>query len=415
VSFGRTGWAKMSDFGYVAIDPEGRTRRGRVTADTITQAESALVARKLFVVRVEAGRPEEPNARALFTGRRDKMSTLDLVLFTRQLATLAEVSPLEEALRTIERQTEAQGPHAVVRRVQQGLVEGHRLSDTMRRESTSFPPLYVAMVAAGETSGRLPLILTRLALLLERQEEVRTRVFAALAYPIIVAVVAIFVVGALMVLVVPQVVEQFDSFGQTLPLLTRIVISVSSFLTHFWWALIVVAVTASLGVVTVLRTPSVRLRADRIILRLPVVGRLARARHAARMARTLATMVASHLPLLDGLMLTTPTIRNLALRQASETMIESVRGGGSFAGAMERTGVFPPLMVYLTASGESAGQLDMMLERAADHLEREFDRFATTGLSLLEPLIIVVMGALVALIVLSIMLPILQLQSLVGQ
>jgi general secretion pathway protein F len=405
----------MSDFGYVAIDPEGRTRRGRVTADTITQAESELVARKLFVVKVEAGRPEKSTKASLVTGRRDRMSTLDLVLFTRQLATLAEVSPLEEALGTIARQTEAEGLRAVVRRIQQGLVEGHRLSGTLQRESASFPSLYVAMVAAGETSGQLPLILTRLAALLERQEEVRSRVFAALAYPLIVAVVAIFVVIAMMVLVVPRVVEQFDSFGQTLPLLTRIVIGISGFLTDFWWVLLAVVVATFLTAMAALRRPAVQLMVDRTILRLPVIGRLVRARHAARMARTLATMVASHLPLLDGLTLTTPTIRNLALRQASEAMIESVRGGGSFAGAMERTGVFPPLLVYLTASGESAGQLDMMLERAADHLEREFDRFAATGLSLLEPIIIVVMGALVALIVLSIMLPILQLQSLVGQ
>jgi len=164
-----------------------------------------------------------------------------------------------------------------------------------------------------------------------------------------------------------------------------------------------------------LKEPAIRLAVDSRLLRLPLLGRLLRDLHAARMARTLSTMVASRLPLLEGLTLTGGTIHNRRLRLASDEIIESIRGGGSLSAAMRRATVFPPLLVYLAASGEAAGQLDTMLERAADYLEREFDRFTATAMALLEPLIIVVMGGVVATIVLSILLPILQLNTLAGQ
>jgi general secretion pathway protein F len=163
-----------------------------------------------------------------------------------------------------------------------------------------------------------------------------------------------------------------------------------------------------------LRKPGPRRAFDGWLLRLPLLGRLLRDLHAARFARTLATMVASRLPLIEGLRLTIPTIRNTVLAAATADIVEQVRGGGSLSAAMRNAGVFPPLLVYLAASGESAGQLDTMLERAADYLEREFDRFTATAMALLEPLIIVVMGVIVALIILSILLPILQLQQMTG-
>ena len=178
---------------------------------------------------------------------------------------------------------------------------------------------------------------------------------------------------------------------------------------------LLVAALVGLGIWQALKQPAIRLAVDTRLLRLPLVGRLLRDLHAARMARTLSTMVASRLPLLDGLQLTAGTIHNRRLRLASDEIVEAIRGGGSLSAAMRRAAVFPPLLTYLAASGEAAGQLDTMLERAADYLEREFDRFTATALSLLEPLIIVVMGGIVATIVLSILLPILQLDTLAGQ
>lgn len=404
----------MPDFDYLAIDTRGGERRGSVTATTIEDARARLDQRRLYIVRLEPGSGAAGARRPLFALTRRKLSPKELTLFTRQLATLVSVSPLEESLRTISRQTEKPHVRTIVGAVHAGVLEGRRMSDAMGREPKSFPPLYRAMVSAGESSGTLPVILERLAALLERQAQVRSKVLTAIAYPVVLAVVALFVVVSLMMFVVPKVVEQFETVGQQLPLLTRLVIGVSDLLVNWWWALIAAVALLALVGWRALGDPAVRLAFDRWLLRLPLIGRLTRDLHAARMARTLSTMVASRLPLLEGLVLTTGTIHNRALRAASDDIVEAIRGGGSLSAALRRAGVFPPLLVYLAASGEAAGRLDAMLERAADYLEREFDGFTATALSLLEPAIIVVMGGLVATIVLSILLPILQLETLAG-
>lgn len=404
----------MTSFDYVALDTAGRERRGNVRAGSIEAARAQLDRRRLYVVRLESGSGAPPALLSRKFTLRRRMSAKQLTLFTRQLATLVQVAPLEEGLRTIARQSEEAQVARVLGQVHAGVVEGRRLSEAMTREAPSFPALYRAMVAAGESSGSLPLILERLAELLERQAKVRGKVLTALAYPIVLALVATFVVFALMVFVVPQVAEQFDNVGQTLPLLTRIVMGLSGFLAGWWWALALLLAGLALLAWRALRDPGIRLAVDRRTLAIPLIGRLVRDLHAARMARTLSTMVASRLPLLEGLALTTQTIHNRALRAASAEIVESIRGGGSLSAALKRAQVFPPLLVYMAASGEAAGRLDTMLERAADYLEREFDAFTATALSLLEPAIIVLMGGVVATIVLSILLPILQLDTLAG-
>jgi general secretion pathway protein F len=405
----------MPDFAYVGLDTAGRERRGSVRAETPDLARAQLTSRKLYVVRiepaVESGAPPLLS-RGLLARRR--MGAKQLTLFTRQLATLITVSPLEEALRTLSRQAEREEVRRVLASVHEGVVEGRRLADAMGREPKSFPPLYRAMVAAGEGSGTLPPILERLSALLERQAQVRGKVLSTLAYPIILAIVAAFVIFALMIFVVPKVVEQFEDVGQQLPLLTRIVIGLSNFLSNWWWAILILIALSVFAGGRALREEGLRMKFDGMLLRLPLIGRLIRDLHAARMARTLSTMVASRLPLLEGLKLTTGTVHNRVLRAASADIAETIRTGGSLSGALRKTGVFPPLLVLLAASGEASGRLDMMLERAADYLEREFDSFTSTALALLEPAIIIVMGVIVALIVLSILLPILQLDTLAG-
>lgn len=407
----------MPDFAYVAVDPRGREKRGTVHAASDRVAREGLEARRLYVVRVSpqagsaaAGRTATP----LPWARPRRLSANQLTLFTRQLATISAVSPLEEALRTIVRQSERQHVRTIVANVADGVVEGRRLADAMAREPKSFPALYRAMVSAGESSGALPELLERIAKLLERQAEMRGKVLSALAYPVVLTIVAIAVVAALMIAVVPRVVAQFEDVGQQLPLLTRVVIGLSGFLAGYWWAILLALALAAAAMWRALREESIRLHFDRRLLRLPLLGRLIRDLHAARMARTLSTMIASRLPLIEGLKLTAGTLHNRALRSAMVEMVDSIRGGGSLSGAFARAGIFPPLLVYLVASGETAGQLDSMLARAADYLEREFDNFTATALSMLEPAIIVVMGAVVATIVLAILLPILQLQTLIG-
>lgn len=403
----------MSEYSYRAIDPAGRERRGRVSAGSDGEARTQLVRRRLYVVSIDpASDRGAPKASLLQRG--GALSHRQLALFTRQLATLAQVCPLEEALRTAARQNDAVRARGVIEAIHGGVVEGLPLSEAMRREPRSFPPLYRAMVSAGEGSGQLGDVLERLAKLLERQAELRAKVLAAVAYPAVLALVAMIVVILLMVSVVPRIVEQFSTMEQELPLLTRLVMGASRFAANWWWAVALAVAACGVLVWMALKRDDVRLRADRLLLSLPLFGRLIRDLNAARMARTLASMVASRLPLVEGLQLTRDTVGNRALRAANGQMIEVVRGGGSLSGAMRASGLFPPLLVSMTASGETAGRLDTMLERAADHLDREFDKFTATALALLEPAIIVIMGVVVALIILAILLPILQLQSLTG-
>jgi general secretion pathway protein F len=404
----------MADFGYVAVDPRGRERRGTVQASSDAEARSRLQSQRLYVVRVQPQPVGETTNRASPSWRARKLSSKQLTLFTRQLATVVRVSPLEEALRTIARQSEQQHVREIVSHVADAVVEGRRFADALAREPKSFPALYRAMVSAGEASGTLGEILDRLAALWERQAEMRGKLITALAYPIVLTIVAVGVVAALMIAVVPKVVEQFDDVGQQLPLLTRIVIGASDVMAAYWWIMLLLLAGLGVTAIRLRNVEAVRLPFDHFLLRLPLLGRLIRDLHAARMARTLSTMIESRLPLIDGLKLTAATVHNHALRKATADIVESIRSGGSLSAAIGRAGIFPPLLVYLAASGESSGQLDTMLARAADYLEREFDNFTATALSMLEPGIIVVMGGVVATIVLAILLPILQLQSLIG-
>ena len=405
----------MTDFGYAAIDVSGAERRGRVAAATPELAREMLTAKKLFVVKLQPLSDRQEASTSLtskLSAFRKRASQRQITLFTRQLSTLAALSPLEEALRTISLQTEKPLMRSIISSVHMSVFEGRRLADALAQEPRSFSPLYRALVSAGENSGSLPIMLERLAFLLERQSAMRSRVLSALAYPIILALVAMLVVTALMIFVIPKVVEQFDTVGQTLPLLTRIVMGTSNLLANWWWAMGLVIIAAIVVATQALSSPALRLRFDTRLLRLPFLGRMIRDLHAARMARTLSTMVSSRLPLYEGLALTVPTVSNRALRNATEQMVQDIRGGSSLSAAMKRTAVLPPLLVYLAASGEASGQVDVMLSKAADYMEQEFDQFTSTALALLEPAIIVIMGVIVAAIVLAILLPILQLEAL---
>jgi general secretion pathway protein F len=399
----------VAAFDYSALDPRGRTRSGTVAAGSEREARERLVQRHLVPVKL-APATATPARVGLLRGR---FGARDLALVTRQLATLASVAPLEEALRTIGTQAEKPAVRRTLLSTHAAVVEGFRLSEAMARQGDAFPPLYRAMVAAGEGTGALPDILERLADLLEHQQQVRSRLVTALVYPAALALVALLVVIALMTFVVPKVVEQFDSMGRTLPWLTRAVIGVSELMTGWGWAIAALVVAAAVAFARALRRPGFRLRVDAALLRAPLLGRLIRDVHAARLSRTLAIMLASGLPLMEGLNVTARTVGNRVLRRATEDMAESIREGGSLSAAMRRAGVFPPTLLYMAASGENSGRLAPMLERAADYLEREFATFTAAALSLLEPAIIVAMGGLVALIVLSILLPILQFNSLV--
>ena len=403
----------MASFDYVAADAGGRTVTGSLAAADEAAARSLLARRRLMPLELvptlgaSARQASDGLPRAVA-----RLSGKTLALTTRQLATLVSVAPIEEAVRTMALQADKPAVRRVLEGVHGGVLEGRRLSEAMGLQGQAFPPLYRAMVSAGESSGALGPILERLADGMERDQTVRGKVVTALVYPTVLAVVALGVIGALMTFVVPKVVDQFADMNQTLPLLTRLVIGLSDLMRNWSWLAAVIIVAGGLAGAALIRNPKHRLRLDGAVLRLPVVGRLTRDLHGAKMARTLSTIIAAGLPVLEGLTITARTVSNRRLRQATETMADAVREGGGLSAAMRRADVFPPILVYMTASGESSGRLEPMLDRAADYLEREFATFTAVMLSLLEPAIIVVMGGVVALIVLSILLPILQINTL---
>ncbi|WP_043799861.1 type II secretion system inner membrane protein GspF [Arenimonas malthae] len=397
----------MAAFDFLALDTDGRERHGLLDAPSEAEARARLERRQWLPVRVS------PAAAAPARARTGKLGAKALALVTRQLATLASVTPLEEALHTLAAQAENKRLRDVLARTHAHLVEGHRLSEAMGRVEGAYPPLYRAMVAAGESAGALPAVLERLADMLERQQALRSKLLTALIYPAALALTAGAVVVALMGFVVPKVVEQFESMGRTLPLLTRGVIALSELVSQWGLPLLVLAVALGMGFAATLRKPGPRLAFDRWLLRLPLAGRLVRDVHAALMARTLATVVASGLPLMEGLAITARTVHNRALREATEGMVAAIREGGSLSAAMRRAGVFPPTLLHLASSGEESGRLAPLLDRAADYLDREFHTFTSLVLSLLEPAIIVLLGGVIAVIVLSILLPILQFNTLV--
>jgi len=403
----------MASFDYVAADADGRTVTGSLAAPDEAAARALLVRRRLMPLELIPTRGASarqasdatPKAAARLNGK-------TLALTTRQLATLVSVAPIEEAVRTMALQADKPAVRRVLEGVHGGVLEGRRLSEAMALQGQAFPPLYRAMVSAGESSGALGPILERLADGMERDQTVRGKVVTALVYPAVLAVVALGVIGALMTFVVPKVVDQFADMNQALPLLTRLVIGLSDLMRNWSWLAALIIVLGGLTAAALIRNPAHRLRLDGALLRLPIVGRLTRDLHGAKMARTLSTIIAAGLPVLEGLTITARTVSNRRLRQATETMADAVREGGGLSAAMRRADVFPPILVYMTASGESSGRLEPMLDRAADYLEREFATFTAVMLSLLEPAIIVVMGGVVALIVLSILLPILQINTL---
>lgn len=404
----------MPAFEYEALDPKGVLKTGVVSADSARLARRELRQIRLMPVRIApvAVRADRKFSLPLFA-RRNGLKPAALMLLTRQLATMVgAAAPLEESLHTIALQADDKNVRAVLLDVRTSVTEGQRLADAMAQHPEVFSPLYRALIAAGEMSGNLAGVLERLSEHLEKTERLRAKVTTALIYPIVLSAVAMGVIIILMTFVVPKVIAQFDSLGQELPLLTRILVFVSESLSSYGLAMIAFLAVASFFFTRALARPAFRRRVDAGLLTLPVIGKLLRGLYAARLARTLGTLVASGSPISEGLTAAKATVSNLVLADAVGAVGISIQEGTSLSQAMRRTGLFPPMVVYMSAIGESTGRLDLMLTKAAEHLEREFETVTTAAIGLLEPLIVVVMGAVVAMIILAILLPILQLNSI---
>jgi len=404
----------MSGFEYSALEATGRETRGVIEADTERHARSLLRDRGLAPLAVEGIR-----SAAQQTGRRDLfsrpgLSRKGLALVTRQFATLARAGlTIEECLNVLIEQTESAGARTLFAAVRARVLEGQSLSNGLAAFPGSFPPIYRALIEAGEQSGRLGDVLERLADYTENRESLRDKVRLAFIYPVFVTVVAFAVVGLLLVYVVPQVTRVFSNLGQTLPLVTRILIAMSDFARAsgaFWLAGLAVAFFAGRFL---LRDEERRRRWHGWLLRLPLAGRLIRGVNAARFADTLGLLTASGVPLLVSLQSAAAVVTNLPMRAAVDEAVRRVREGESLAPALGAAKLFPPLVIHLIASGEATGRLDTMLARAAEAQARELENWTRGLTALLEPLLILAMGAIVLFVVVAILLPIFEMNQLV--
>lgn len=401
----------MAAYEYIAVDAEGRRRKGVISADTQKAARRELRRQALTPLKLLPTRERQTTTGGA-SGRKGALKARDLVLVTRQLAMLVSSGmPVEEAVASIARTAQTPSVRTVMSSVRAGVVEGQSLSDAMRTEAASFDGLFRSVVSAGEKAGALGKVLGRLATDLEKTQAMQRKVTSALIYPMILSLVALSVVIALMVFVVPRVVEQFDGMGQQLPLLTSVLLSISEFLRSYGLILLGVIVAGVVVFNRLLRSDSVRLWRDGLVLGLPVIGDLTRSVGAARFSRTFATLNDSGATVLDALLAARETTTNRVMRGEVDEIIDTVRKGGALSSAMAKTTTFPPLVVNMAASGEAGGRLGDVFEKGAEYLEGDFDQRTGIALGLLEPLITVVMGGIVLVIILAIMLPILQINS----
>jgi len=403
----------MPAFEYEALDAGGKSRKGVVSADSQRLARREL--RRLNLTPVDISAPRGERAASGSLRKQARIPVSELVVLTRQLAALIGAStPLEEALNAIALQTDKPGVRTRLLGVRERVMEGWRFADALGEDPKSFPPLYCAVIAAGEASGDLGGVLERLATMLEKNRAMKGKAVASLIYPAVLAFVAGGVVTALMVFVVPKIVEQFNSFNAQLPFLTRLVIGVSDFVVNYGVYTFVAMLLIGAAFWRAMKEPPVRLAVHRNILRLPVLGKLVRALEGARFARTLATLFAGGAPLLDSIEGAQRTVSNAYIRDRLDVTVKLVAEGASMAAGLKRAGALPPMLTHMVAAGERSSSVPELLDKAALQLEEEFDTASTVALRLLEPAIIVIMGGAVLVIVLSIMLPILRLNSLIS-
>jgi general secretion pathway protein F len=404
----------LGAFEYTAVDATGRERKGVLEGDTARAVRQMLRDQSLLPLSVsEVLQTETSRERKQFTLRRG-ISAADLSLLTRQIATLVRSGlPLEEALLAVSEQTERPRIRSIIMGVRAKVMEGHSLADGLADFPRVFPELYRATVSAGEQSGHLDTVLERLADYTESREQLRSRTMTAMLYPVLLFVVCVSIVAMLLTFVVPKIVKQFENSKAELPLLTQVLIAISDFLRSWGLLTLVVVILGFVGFFRWLRDPAARRRFHSFLLRLPLLGKVVRGNNTARFARTFSTLTSSAVPVLEALRISGEVVTNLPMRDAVQDAAARVREGAPIGRSLGTSKMFPPMMIHLISSGETSGDLETMLDRAATNQEREMDSILGAVVGLLGPLMILVMGGLVLLIVLAMLLPIFQLNQLI--
>ncbi|WP_150137599.1 type II secretion system inner membrane protein GspF [Candidatus Enterovibrio escicola] len=405
----------MTAFEYKALNAKGRTVKGVIEADTARQVRHMLREETLIPVEVVPTSEKERQHRSQFISFQRGISTNELALFTRQVATLVQAAmPLEECIKAVAEQSEKQRLKNMLTAVRTRVVEGYTLSESLGNYPHVFDQLFRAMVAAGEQSGHLGLVLERLADYVEKRQQVKNKLIQAMVYPIVLTVAAISIVAFLLSTVVPDIVGQFLRTSSELPSITNVLLSVSNFIIKWGW--LVLLSTVGLLVITnvMLRNNKRKLQWDRNVLNMPVIGRVARDLNTSRFARTLSICTSSAIPLLDSMKVAVDVMSNTWVKEKVLEASNRVREGESLRVSLEKSKLFPPMMLYMIASGERSGELEQMLLRAADNQDRDFESQVNIALSVFGPLLIVCMAGIVLFIVVATLMPIIQLNNIIG-
>lgn len=412
----------MAAFEYLALDRAGKKQKGVKTGDNAKSVRVELREAGLTPLEVTPVYATDSEF-ASITGEkatkirasRQKMNSMELSVMTRQFATLLDSGmPIEQSLTGLVEQADQHRIKSILTGVRSTVIEGGSLADGMRRFPRAFSELYTASVAAGEQTGYLENVLEQLADYTEARQGLQQRISTALVYPVILTLVSIAIVIGLMAYVVPKVVKVFDDTGQALPILTQWMIKISDFIVNYGYVVVIVIVILAILFSIAMRYPGPKLAYHRFILKFPLTRRLSISLNTSRMARTLSILIGSGVPLLSALKSSSEVVSNLVMRGALNMSAEEVQQGASLNRALARRKIFPAMLTQMVASGEASGKLDIMLEKSATSLEREAEARISVFVSLFEPMMILIMGAVVLIIVMAILLPIFDLNQLVS-
>ncbi len=405
----------MAAFSYKALDKKGSNKSGVLEGDNARQIRQQLREMELIPLELEQVAEKEKRQGKGVSFFKPRISTSDLALLTRQLSTLIESAlPIEEALQAVAEQSEKPRQKNMMMAVRSKVVEGYTLADSMAEFPHVFDNLYCAMVAAGEKSGHLDTVLSRLADYTEKRQQTRSQIIQAMVYPSIMMFFAIGIIVLLLVIVVPKIVGQFQQNGQDLPGITQFLIDVSDFLIANGIWLVLAIILLIIAIQRLLKQPALQAKYHKYLLRVPLIGKISRGINTARFASTLSILTSSAVPLLESMRIAGNVLENIHIKTSVAEASVNVKEGSSLRASLEKTKIFPPMMMHMIASGEKSGELQQMLSRAADNQNREFETTISVSLKIFEPLLIVTMAGVVLFIVMAILLPILALNNVVG-
>ncbi|MEZ8825355.1 type II secretion system inner membrane protein GspF [Vibrio amylolyticus] len=407
----------MASFEYKALNANGRQKKGVIDGDNARQVRSRLKEQGLVPIEVTETRAKN-KAQSTQGGINFKrgLSTPELALITRQLSTLVQSGmPLEECLKAVSEQSEKPRIRTMLAAIRSKVTEGYTLADSLADYSHVFDDLFRSMVAAGEKSGHLDAVLERLADYAENREKMRSKLLQAMIYPIVLVVFAISIVAFLLAAVVPKIIDQFVQMAQDLPQSTQILLALSNFVQQWGLVLLIVTVLVISVIKWLLTKPDIRLRWDRTLLSLPLIGKIVRGLNTARFARTLSICTSSAIPILEGMKVAIDVMTNQYIKQQVILATDNVREGSSLRKALDQTKLFPPMMLHMIASGEQSGQLENMLTRAADNQDNQFESTVNIALGIFTPMLIALMAGMVLFIVMATLMPILEMNNLMSR